>query len=180
MSGSGGAAGARPPILVLAIGNPSRGDDAVGPLLAARLTTALARATLENVVEVLCDQQLMVEHALDVQQRRAVLFIDASAAEPGRVAWEPVHAAARGLAITSHRCSPAQLMRLVVDTLHAPLPPAWLLSVGGHDFELGAPLQPATARALEDAWQRLVDELRARGVALRPDDDAPRTEPGHA
>jgi len=49
------------PVLVLAVGNPSRGDDALGPLAAQRL------AALElSGVEVLTDFQLQVEHALDL------------------------------------------------------------------------------------------------------------------
>ena len=118
------------------------------------------------------DAQLMVEHALDVVGRRAVIFIDAAANDPGRVAWQPVTPAKGGLAVTSHSCSPAQLLRLVEGTLCAAPPPAFLLSVGGHDFELGAPVHDETARALELAWRRLLTELRGLGVVVADDDVA--------
>jgi len=156
----------RAPVLVLAVGNASRGDDAIGPLLAERLEAAIAMGTVGPQVEVCCDAQLMVEHALDVVGRRAVIFVDAAASDPGRVAWAPVVPARGGLAVTTHSCSPGQLLRLVEGTLGEAPPPSWLLSVGGHAFELGEPLHDETARALEVAWRRLVVELRALGVAV--------------
>jgi hydrogenase maturation protease len=166
----------RAPVLVLAVGNPSRGDDAIGPLLAERLEAAIAAGTTGTTgtwgpqVEVCCDAQLMVEHALDVVGRRAIIFVDAAASDPGRVAWAPVVPARGGLAVTTHSCSPGQLLRLVEGTLGEASPPSWLLSVGGHAFELGEPLHQETARALEVAWRRLVVELRALGVAVNDGD----------
>lgn len=157
----------RAPVLVLGIGNPSRGDDAVGPVLAERLVALIARVGAHDAVEVLCDQQLMVEHALDVEGRRAVIFIDAAVGPAGRVACEPV-VPATGLPVLSHRCSPGQLLGLVTSTLQRPVPPAWTLSIGGHGFELGAPLHPTTAAALDAAWALLLARLQALGVPLAP------------
>lgn len=157
----------RPPVLVIGIGNPSRGDDAVGPMLAERLQAAVGRAGADDEVEVLCDQQLMVEHTLDVEGRRAVFFLDAAVGPPGRVSCEPVVPAV-GLPVLSHRCSPAQLLGLVTSTLQRPAPPTWTVSVGGHGFELGEPLHPSTAAALDEAWRQLVDRLHALGVSLSP------------
>ena len=67
------------PLLVLAVGNPSRGDDALGPLLLERLQADGWDAG--GQVELLCDFQLQVEHTLDLQGRSAVLLVDA--ARPG-------------------------------------------------------------------------------------------------
>lgn len=61
------------PILIIGIGNPSRGDDALGPLAIERLE-ALDLAG----VELLTDFQLQVEYALDLAGRRRVIFVDAS------------------------------------------------------------------------------------------------------
>ena len=60
-------------LLIFAYGNPSRGDDALGPLLLERL-----QALNLPHVETLTDFQLQVEHAYDLQGRERVLFIDAS------------------------------------------------------------------------------------------------------
>jgi hydrogenase maturation protease len=151
---------------VLAVGNPSRGDDAVGPLLAARLEAAVATGAVGPQVEVLCDAQLMVEHALDVIGRAAVVFVDAAAGDPGQVRFGPVRPARDGLMVSTHACPPPQLLRLVEETLGAPSPPASLLSVGGRDFELGAPVHEQTALAIEVAWRRLLVELRRLGVTI--------------
>jgi len=66
------------PLLVFAVGNPSRGDDALGPTLAHALRVeeefadaAHAHAELLEVV------QLQIEDALALEGRSAVLFIDA-------------------------------------------------------------------------------------------------------
>ena len=57
------------PTLVIAIGNPSRGDDALGPLAGQRLAAMRLRD-----VEVLTEFQLQVEHALDLLGRRRVVW----------------------------------------------------------------------------------------------------------
>ncbi|HOL37057.1 MAG TPA: hypothetical protein PLT38_04440, partial [Rubrivivax sp.] len=63
------------PLLVFAVGNPSRGDDALGPTLAHALRVeeefadaAHAHAELLEVV------QLQIEDALALEGRSAVLF----------------------------------------------------------------------------------------------------------
>ena len=59
------------PLLVFGWGNPSRGDDALGPLFVERI-----EALELPGVSCLTDFQLQVEHALDIQDRRQVLFVD--------------------------------------------------------------------------------------------------------
>ena len=91
-----------PRTLVIAVGNPSRGDDAAGPLLAERLSSWLSdqapslQGTDPHHVTVLCDQQLMVEHAYDLRDRDRVLFIDAAAKQGDPVHWQRVEASACG------------------------------------------------------------------------------------
>ncbi len=53
------------PILVLGYGNPSRGDDALGPLLLDFIQQHLDTSQFEIVT----DFQLQIEHALDLQNR---------------------------------------------------------------------------------------------------------------
>ena len=54
------------PLLVLGVGNPSRGDDALGPLFIDRLGRALASEVSSVAVELLTDYHLQIEHALDL------------------------------------------------------------------------------------------------------------------
>ena len=68
----------RAPLLVLGVGNPSRGDDALGPLFIERLAGALATHVASGAVELLTDYQLSIEHALDLAGRSRVVFVDAS------------------------------------------------------------------------------------------------------
>lgn len=138
-----------PPLLVLAWGNPSRGDDALGPLLAERLIDHAQIAGLSNRVEVLTDFQLQVEHALDLVGRARVLFIDAALdlAEPFAV--RPLQPA-RGGGIGSHALAPEAVLQVYQDLHGHPPPPATLLAIRASAFELGA---APSVQALKDLDQ---------------------------
>lgn len=135
------------PTLIFAYGNPSRGDDAIAPLLLERLE----KLNLPGVA-LLSDFQLQVEHALDLQGRERVLFLDASliCPPPFRLSrlvpeWDK--------SFTSHAMSPAAVLHAFRELYGEP-PPAWLLEVRGECFELGEPPSSA-ARANMDlafAW----------------------------
>ena len=137
------------PLLVLAWGNPSRGDDALGPLLAERLLAHAGAALLAGRVEVLTDFQLQVEHALDLVGREQVLFVDAALdlAEPFTV--RPLQAA-RGGGIGSHALAPEAVLQVFQDLHHQPPPPATLLAIRASMFELGT---APSAQALADLEQ---------------------------
>lgn len=121
------------PLLVLAWGNRSRGDDALGPLF--------ADAVAGEGIEVLEDMQLQPEHALDLQGRTRVLFVDASrTAMPPFVLSRP--APARDTSFSTHALSPQALLQVAQD-LHGMLPLATLLAIRGRDFGLG--LAPSAA-----------------------------------
>ena len=55
-------------LVIFAVGNPSRGDDALGPELLARLADWLAKQNPAVDVELVEDFQLQIEHALDVHR----------------------------------------------------------------------------------------------------------------
>lgn len=153
------------PLLVLAIGNPSRGDDALGPALVDALRAAGVDRGGE--VELMVDFQLQVEHALDLQGRRAVLFVDA--ARPGTVGAGGVTlvplAAAESLPALSHALAPSAVLRVAVQ-LGSPPPPAWQLAIEGERFDLGEGLGDAARSRL------------ARALALAQGWIASRLEPG--
>lgn len=138
------------PTLVFAIGNPSRGDDAVGPLLAERLD-ALA---LDDV-EVLVDFQLQVEHALDLEQRERVIFIDACVDCAGPLVERELQPS-RDLPHTSHALEPAHVLETFRMLTGREPPPSTLLGIRGSRFELGEDLSPAAAAACAAAWPRLL------------------------
>jgi hydrogenase maturation protease len=141
------------PVLVIGIGNPSRGDDAIGPLAIERLAALDLPGT-----ELLTDFQLQVEHALDLIGRREVVFIDADASGPGPFGFEPVIPAAYAGPIT-HALSPAAVLEAFQRVSAAPLPAAFVLAVRGYDFELGAALSDTAAANLDAALLMLVSRL---------------------
>jgi len=142
-------------------GNPSRGDDALGPRLLERAAAWLeGRPELE--VETVADFQLQIEHALDLQGRDLALFLDADAACRGAFAFRPV-AAARDESYSTHELSPGAVLQVFRQVEHHPPPPAYVLSIRGERFELGEPLSSAAEAHLEAAWtflQGLLEDPR--------------------
>lgn len=144
------------PLLIFAYGNPSRGDDALGPLLLERLATLNLPG-----VELLTDFQLQVEHALDLQGRERVLFIDASVSCPPPCLFTRLQPQ-QDASYTSHAMSPAALLQACLD-LNGSAPPAWLLAVRGESFELGEGLSAGARRNLEQAFSLLRGLCSASG-----------------
>lgn len=141
-------------ILIFAIGNESRGDDALAPLL-VRSLEGWAEAT--GQVEMIEDYQLQVEHVTDLGGRSAVLFVDAdvSCSEPYQISEV---AAVKDNSYTSHVMSPFALLHAFRQVYGMDAPPAFLLRIRGYDFELGNPLSEKGAANLEAA-KKLVREL---------------------
>lgn len=145
-------------ILVFGWGNASRGDDALGPLFVERLRVRCD-------VECLDDYQLQIEHALDLEGRERVLFVDASlnCRAPFEVtaALQP----ARDASFTTHAMSPQALMQVYRGLHGEDPPPCTLLAIRGERFELGeAPSATALlnlehALAWVEAWLAAVRKV---------------------
>ncbi len=146
------------PVLVIGIDNPSRGDDALGPLLLERV-----QAQRMPDVECLGDFQLQVEFALDLIGRERVVFVDATVRGDDPFTFEPV-APAHDASATTHALSPAAVLDTYVKLTGLPPPVAHVLAIRGYGFELGAPLSAAASTNLELA----VAALRPRLLAARP------------
>lgn len=121
------------PLLVFGWGNPSRGDDALGPMFVEQLLEQLGPL---SGVECLTDFQLQVEHALDLAGRQRVLFVDASlnCAAPFEVT---ALTAARDMSFSTHAMSPQAVMQVFRDLHGIEPPPCTLLAIRGERFELG-------------------------------------------
>jgi hydrogenase maturation protease len=144
------------PVLVLATGNPGRGDDALGPRAAQRL----AALGLPGV-EVLTDFQLQVEHALDLLGRELVVFIDAAVGGDAAYELTPI-APAADARHSSHSLSPAAVLDVCFRLTGIDPPQSRLLAIRGYDFELGAPLSDEAAANLEAGLAAVVPMLRRR------------------
>jgi len=162
------------PVLVFAWGNPSRGDDALGPLLIERLCEPPDRmrtgAPLRGV-EMLTDFQLLVEHALDLGGRKRVLFVDASVGceAPFEVT---VLQPSRDASFTTHSMSPEAVMQVFRQLHGVEPPPCTLLAIRGERFELGDPPSDAALAnlALATAWCRrwLAEQVKLEVTARMP------------
>lgn len=150
----------RPRVVVFGYGNPSRGDDGLGPALAGRLAGWAAAVADRCELEVIEDFQLQVEHALDLEDRDLALFLDASVAAAAPWTFRRLRPQADPTT-TTHELSPAAVLQVYRDIHGSPPPPSYLLSVRGLSFGLGAPLGPEARRHLESAWlllQRLLED----------------------
>jgi len=143
------------PVLVLAVGNPSRGDDALGPALAERLEAAALPG-----VEVITDFQLQVEHALDLVGRELVIFVDAGVGTAAPFEWRPITPAPDFLH-TSHALSPEAVLATYVRVRNEQPPACRALCVRGETFELGGSLSAAAGEYLEAAWRALEHACRS-------------------
>ncbi|MCW8982711.1 MAG: hydrogenase maturation protease [Gammaproteobacteria bacterium] len=132
------------PILIFGYGNPSRGDDALGPML-------LEQISIDPKVELLTDFQLQVEHTLDMVGRKLILFVDASVSSPLPFQFQPltVPAPKTANAYTTHELAPEVLLATYNDVHHQKAPPCFLLSIRGERFELGTPLSASAQTDLQ-------------------------------
>jgi len=135
------------PVLVFAIGNESRGDDALAPLL-VRSLDGLAEAAEQ--VELIEDYQLQVEHVTDLVDRRAVLFIDADMSCNPPFHFSEI-AAAHDHSYTSHAMTPFALLHTYRQVYGTDAPPAFLLRIRGYGFELGTSISDEASSNLKHA-----------------------------
>jgi hydrogenase maturation protease len=138
------------PLLIFGWGNPSRGDDALGPLFIEHFQTLADRHPEWGEVELLTDFQLQVEHALDLQGRQRVLFVDASMATPIPCTLEAIQPG-RDASFTTHAMSPQAVMQVYAEIEDTEPPPCWLLSIRAEQFELGTGLSEAATSHLHAA-----------------------------
>jgi hydrogenase maturation protease len=148
------------PILILAIGNESRGDDALAPLLLRQLE----EGTNPQQVELLEDFQLQIEHAADLVDRKLVLFIDAGTDTPAPYAFYRAQLD-EGRMLFSHALMPEAVLATYAQVYRQAPPPAYVLCVRGEQFELGAPLSKEAQARMELARRFMQTLLRDAGLA---------------
>jgi Ni,Fe-hydrogenase maturation factor len=187
-----------PAIVVAGYGNPLRGDDGAGWLVANALETRWANRDAR--VRVLVGQQPVPEWAPVIAEARVVIFVDAApsasstpsdslpadpedrlardASEP--VALVPLADAERTPAaamLDAHALGPAGLLALA-DILFGHAPPAFIVTIPAERFDFAASLSPRTGVAAEAAV-RLVDAAICSWLPRdgSPAGPAPRGEP---
>lgn len=147
------------PTLIFAVGNESRGDDALAPLLLRSLA-----GTEGERVELREDYQLQVEHVTDLDGRERVMFVDADVSCDPPYRFSAI-SAAHDNSYTSHAMTPSALLHAYRQVYGTDAPPAFLLRIRGFHFELGAPLSGDAAANLEAATVRVREWLADIPVA---------------
>ena len=143
------------PVLVFTWGNPSRGDDALGPALYQRLLDKQSAGRLPGV-DLLTDFQLQIEHALDLRERERVVFADASVDAPEPFDFRPLQAE-QDVSFTTHAMSPASVLSVYQQVYRREPPPAYLLTIRAYEFGLGKQMSAAAGRNLAKAYDYLVE-----------------------
>ena len=152
------------PILIFAIGNESRGDDALAPLLLRRLDTWLQAEGRGGDFELIEDFQLQVENVTDIVGRKMVLFIDAGMDTPAPYTFCRTQTSGSHT-LYSHALTPEAVLTVYPQIYREVPPPAFVLCIRGEQFELGAALSPAAESRLEVAMDFMRGILQGAEVA---------------
>ncbi len=144
--------------LIIGIGNPIRGDDALG----WASVEALNAHDLPPDTRTLCVQQLTMDLVEEVAAARRVFFIDARAAEPpGALHVEHITPDTCLETHLTHFFDPRTLLA-AVQALYGHHPPATLFSINTTAFAYGAPISPPVQRALPELLCRVRHALRSK------------------
>lgn len=134
------------PVLIIAVGNESRGDDALAPLLSRSVQ---AEFTLSDI-EFIEDFQLQVEHVTDLVGRQKILFLDADVSCEAPFHFSKI-SAAQDNSYTSHAMTPLALLHTYRQVYGEDAPSSYLLRLRGYGFELGDDLSEEALANLEVA-----------------------------
>ncbi|MGO8793687.1 MAG: hydrogenase maturation protease [Candidatus Sulfotelmatobacter sp.] len=140
-------------ILIIAYGNPMRGDDG----LAWRAADELEAKLSSSEIEIQRLHQLAPELAETISHVAAVIFVDAAAAQPNRqpgdIRCEPItEISSEGT--FSHQFSPHAVVALARQLYNAN-PRAFSVTMTGQDFNHAESLSPPVAAALPALINRI-------------------------
>jgi hydrogenase maturation protease len=147
------------PVLILTYGNPSRGDDALGPEMFNLLEQYKLETGQLDIVDLYTDFQLQIEHAVDLEDRQYVLFIDASVSCAEPFECHPLHAD-RDDSFTTHAMSPASVLAVYKQINHCEPPPAYLLTIRAYEFGLGKAMSAQAKANLQKAYRYVIEKNR--------------------
>jgi len=150
------------PVLIFTYGNPSRGDDALGPAMHDLLDRHKQSTGTLNQVDLLTDYQLQIEHAVDLEQRQGVLFVDASVSSSSPFALQKLQAE-QDDSYTTHAMSPASVLSVYRKINRQEPPPSYLLTIRGYEFGLGQEMTRQARENLQQAFQ-FINKLVATDV----------------
>ena len=144
-------------ILLIGYGNPGRGDDGLGPALAAEIEAlGLPGVTVDS------DYQLTVDHAAQIAAHDLVIFADAMIGLTQPYQFTPL-AQTQPQGLGSHQVTPEAALALA-QLLFGHAPPGWMLAIAGEAFgEVKEGLSPAAQANLAQAGPFLRQWIAERG-----------------
>ena len=150
--------------LILTWGNPSRGDDALGPVLFDMLEKHKQESDELDEVDLLTDFQLQIEHAVDLERRDRVLFVDASVTCPAPFELTKLQAE-RDDSFSTHAMSPTSLLSVYQQINRRQPAPSYLLTIRAYEFGLGLAMSDRARENLQQAYNYIIDGqwLKATG-----------------
>ena len=139
-------------MLVIGIGNPGRRDDGAGAVLVERLREL-------DIPGVFCDAnyQLGIEDALDCSEHDMVVFVDAAVDLGTPFTFTELQPEYK-VAVTTHHLPPEAVLALCGE-LYGRLPRAYVLAIGGSDWDIGEGLCEETERNCRAALDHLLHFL---------------------
>jgi len=150
--------------LLIGYGNVLRGDDGLGPFVAAA-----ARRRNWQGVKALAAPQLLPELAAELAAADAALFVDACF-DGHDVELRKIEGGGSEAGAFTHSASPAGLLALAA-ALYGRAPRAWIVSVRGERFDLGEGLSPPARRNAESALIRIAELLVGSSTIGRLDSE---------
>jgi hydrogenase maturation protease len=144
-------------ILVIGYGNPLRGDDGVGCVIAEELAKRICDP--ESKIQVIACHQLNPELAEPIASTREVIFIDASVElKPGEVCVSAVAPDRFSPAAFAHSMKPSALLATASE-LYGQAPPAKKIGIGAGSFDTGMTLTPKVRQAVRTALAAVEKEI---------------------
>jgi len=147
------------PVVIFAVGNPSRGDDAIGPECYGRLEKMAKTENLADRFELIEDFQLNIEHALDLEGRELALFIDAGENTPAPFIFAQIYPST-ATAHTTHALPPEAVLQVYRQMEDKEPPPSFVLCVRGEGFEL------AIVAMFQNEWRLQGKTASLRSIAI--------------
>lgn len=138
--------------LLLACGNPLRGDDGV----ALHVASCLRNGLCDPETHIHVEQQWTPELAEPISRSDLVIFVDASAnVPPGKIECQSLEPVSRSPTSFTHQTSPAALLSLASELYGTHPQQAFLVTVGGASFEVAEGLSEPVRRAIPLAIERI-------------------------
>ncbi len=103
-------------------------------------------------VDLLIDYQLQIEHAVDLEQRECVLFIDASVSAAAPYEFYRLQAE-RDSSYTTHAMSPVAVLDVYQQINQHNPPPSYMLTIRGYEFGLGQVMSEQAKLNLQLAYE---------------------------